>query len=621
MILFSMNFSVKKVLSLSVFYIIIISLFIYFWKWIDPVLIDFKQQPVFLFDLRFLREYLVLPAGFAEYLSLFISQFFHFALFGAFLFILILYLVIILTRKLLHIFLPDDYVFILQFLPALLLTYLHSQYYYTLKPDIIIIASVLFTLLYNHLINKGNLIKIPLFIISSAVLVLLFGGISLILFSLLVVFSEIKMQKIKSIPLVIVFVVIASALPFLVGLYTPYMNTDRVYLDIFISGKNFRPGIASYALFLFYPVVILPGIILFRKISGNNPAENISRGRTLVAAIIRIAVPVIFLIITLRFSGNKNEKALIQLNYYAEREDWEAVFRAGEILSPENRLVMFQLNRALYHTERLTEDLFSYKQLWGQDGLILTRYYNSKILEQISDYYFDLGFIKESLHWAYEALTKYELNPAVLKRIALSNIILGEYKIAAKFLAILSKSVIHRKWAHKYISYLDNHDLIEADPVILEKRDLMPKSDHYSNSEEPEFDLYSLLQENPKNKMAFEYFIASCLLRHDIGNVIKNLHYLLDLNYAAIPKNIEEAILVYILFQNGQNIHLEPYYISNTTAQRFNRYNDILYNKHKNDLKAAKKDLALHFRDTYWYYLHYVSPITTKKEIKERSPE
>jgi hypothetical protein len=616
-----MNLNVKKILNLSVFYIIIISLFIYFWKWIDPVLIDFKQHPIFLFDFGFLREYLVMPAGFAEYFSLFISQFFHFALIGALLFILILYLVIILTRKLLSIFLPGSYVFVLQFLPAFLLTYLHSQYFYTLKPDIIIIASILLTLVYSYFINKGNLFKIPLFIICAAVLVLLFGGISLILFSFFVVFSEIKMTKIKCIPRVIVFIIIASALPFLVGFYTPYMNTDKVFLDIFISEKNYQPGIDLYALFLSYPVVILSGLILFWKIRGNDPVEDIFRGRLLIPALIQTAIPVIFLIITLRFSGNKYEKALIQLNYYAEKEDWEAVFRAGEILSPENRLVLFQLNRALYHTERLTEDLFSYKQLWGQDGLILTRYYNSKILMPISDYYFDLGFMKESLHWAYEAFTKYELDPVVLKRIALSNIILGEYDIARKFLTILSKSVIHSKWAKKYLRYLDSNDLIEADPVIREKRDLMPKHDHYANREQLEIDLYSLLQENPKNKMAFEYFIASCLLRHDIGSVIKNLHYLHDLNYPGIPKNIEEAILVYILFQSGENIHLEPYYISNTTAQRFNRYNDILYNKHKNDLKAAKKDLALHFRDTYWYYLHYVSPITTKKEIKERSPE
>jgi hypothetical protein len=616
-----MTYSIKKVLNLAIFYLIIILLFIYFWKWVNPVLIDFKQQPVFLFDFKFLKDYLVIPGGLAEYLSLFISQFFHFALLGALIFTLILYLVIIISRKLLSLFLPMDYVFVLQFLPALLLTHLHSQYSYTLKPDIIVIISISLTLVYNYFINKRILFRISLFAVSSVILGLFFGGISLILFSFLVILCEIKNKKNKYIQAIIAFVVISFVLPFLVGLYTPYMNVEKTFFDIFVPERNYKPGATLYTIFLFYPVIILSGIILFRKTPVNNLVNFKYRGRLLNITIIQTAIPLIFLVLILIFSYRKYDKALIELNYNAEIENWEAVLKAGKMLSPENRLVLFQLNRALYHTDRLMEDLFSYEQLWGQDGLILTRYYNSKILMPISDYYFDLGYIKESRHWAYEAFTKYELDPVVLKRIALSNLILGEYIIAKKFLKILSKSVIHRKWANKYLEYINNKDLIAYDSVIQEKRNLMPKHDYYANIYEPEIDLFNLLGENPKNKMAFEYFIANSLLRHDIGNVIENLHYLSELNYKKIPRHIEEAILLYVLFQKGKSIQLKPYRISNITAQRFNRYNHILYNKHKNDIKDAQKDLALYFKNTFWYYLHYISPITTKKEIKERSLE
>jgi hypothetical protein len=617
----NMNVCVKNVINISTFFIIIILLFIYFWKWIDPALIDFKQQPFFLFDSKFLMDYLVFPGGLAEYLSLFISQFFHFSLPGALILILIFSLVIILTRKLLSRFLPMDYILILQYIPVLLLVYLHSQYTYTLKPDIIIIISVLLTLLYNYYINKGNLFRIALFVLCSGLLVFLLGGVSLILFSLLVILSEIRNKKDKYILMVMVFLIISFILPFLIGLYNPYMNIDKAFFDIFIPQKDYMPGVTLYALLLFYPLIALSGIILSGITSGYNLTGNKHRGRKLITIVIQTAIPVILLLLTLKYSYNKNNKALIELNYYAEKENWEAVLNAGKILSPENRVVLAQLNRALYHKGRLTEDLFSYKQLWGENGLILTRYYNSKILMPISDYYFDLGYIKESSHWAYEALTKYEMAPIVLKRIALSNLILGEYKIAGKFLTILSKSIIHRKWTNKYLKYLNNDDLVKSDPVIREKRELMPKHDYYAINDQPEKNLYNLLEENPKNNMAFEYLMASYLLRHDIGNVIKNLHYLTELNYTKIPRHIEEAILVYIVFQTGVKIQLEPYKISNITVQRFNRYNNILYKGHKNDLKAAQKDLALNFGDTFWYYLHYLSPITTKREIKERSLE
>jgi len=616
-----MNYSIKKVLNLSIFYVIIISLFVYFWKWIDPALIDFKQQPVFLFDFKFLKDYLVLPGGLAEYLSLFISQFFHFTIPGTIIFILVFYLIILLTRKLLSIFFLADYVFVLQFLPVFFLIHLHSQYSYTLKPDIIVIISVSLSLVYNYFISKRNLFKISLFIACAAFLVLLFGGISLIIFSLLVILLEIKKKNKEFIPVIITYVVIVFLFPLLVGLYTPYMNTEKVFFDILISEKDYSPGVTLYALFLFYPVIILSGVILFRKGPVSSLITDTNRGKMLITGIIQTATPILFLLITLKFSYNKYDKALIELVYYAEKEDWQAVLKAGEMLPPENRFVLFQLNRALYHSDRLMDDLFNYNQLWGQDGLILTRYYNSKILMPISDYYFDLGYIKESRHWAYEALTKYELEPIVLKRIALSNLILGEYKISKKFLTILSKSVIHKKWANKYLNYINNEELIESDPVIQEKRDLMPKHDYYANNNEPEVNLVNLLEDNPKNKMAFEYLIANSLLRHDIGNVIRNLHYLSELNYPEIPKHIEEAILLYIIFQKGEDIQLKPYQISNMTTERFRRYNNILYNKHKNNLRAARYDLSKYFGNTFWYYLHYVSPITTKREIKERSYE
>lgn len=616
-----MNNSIKKILNISIFYIVIVSLFIYFWKWIDPILIDFEQQPVFLFDLKFLSDYFVMPGGIAEYLSLFISQFFHFGILGAFIIILILYLIILLTRRLLSVFFPADIVFVLQFLPLFFLTHLHSQYSHTLRPDIIIIISILLTLAYNYVINKGPLFRISIFTLCSIFLTFLFGGISLILFSLLVVLLEIKNRKNKYVQIIIVYIVISSVLPFLIGLYSPYMNVKKTFFDMFLPERNYQPYITLYALFLLYPVVILTGIIISSIARAGNLFNEMNRQKMLVTTIIQTVIPVVFLLFTLKFSYNKYDKALIEIDYFAEQEDWQSVLETGEILSHENRLVLFQLNRALYHSGRLTDDLFSYNQIWGQDGLILTRYYNSRILMPISDYNFDLGYIKESLHWAYEALTKYELAPVVLKRIALSNLILGEYKISEKFLTILSKSVIHRKWANKYLNYINNKDLIESDLIIQEKRDLMPKHDYYANNNKPEIDLYNLLRENAGNKMAFEYFIVNSLLRHDIGNVIKNLHYLPELNYSKIPKHIEEAILVYIIFQKGENIQLKPYQISRSTAENFNRYNNILYNKHKNDLKAAQHDLAEYFSNTFWYYLHYVSPITTKKEIKERRME
>ncbi len=616
-----MNNKIRKVFNVITTVVVFAVLFLYFLKSVDPRLIDFSQQPIFLTGMNFFNDYLVLPGGLAEYISLFISQFFHFALAGTILLLLVLYFILFLTRKLLLIFFPPDYVHIIQFIPVFLLAYLHSKYSYTLKPDIIILVSLLFVTGYYYFINKRIVLRIALFIVAAAVSIMFFGGVSLMLFSSLAIILEIGNKKGGSALIAVLYFIIAAVFIFVVGTYSPYMNFDKVMFDIFIPEKYYKPFLALYPLFLSYPALMITGLIFSGRMPDimlkGDEHKTINR---IVASLISI-IPVILLLITIRFSYNKDDKALIELNYYANNNDWYFVLKAGEKLPLKNRIVLFQINRAMYFRGRLLDDLFNYDQIWGEDGLILTRYYNSRILMPISDYYFDLGYIKESLHWANEALTKNDFQPDAVKRIALSYLILGEYKKARKYLNLLSKSITYRKWARHYLKYLDNEDLITSDPLLRKKRDLMPKHDYFANINEPGIDLYNLLQENPQNKMAFEYFIAVLLLKHDIGHVINNLHYLSGLNYSHIPRHIEEAVLLYLLRRGESEAQLGSLSISAPTRDSFSNYNTILSAKYRGNLQLARQELSEKYRNTLWYYLHYISPITTKREIKERSIE
>jgi hypothetical protein len=616
-----MNYKIRKIFNVITTIVVFAVLFVYFWRSVDPRLIDFSQQPIFFRGMIFFNDYLILPGGLAEYISLFISQFFHFALAGTILLLLILYFVMFLTRKLLLIFFSSDYVHIIQFIPVFLLVYLHSKYSYTLKPDIIILVSLLFAAGYYYFINKRIVLRIILFIVAAVVSVLFFGGVSLMLFSSLAIILEIGNKKGTSALIAILYFIIAAVFIFVVGSFSPYMNFDKVMFDIFIPERYYKPFLALYPLFLFYPALMITGLIFSGRMQDimlkGDEHKTINR---IIASLISI-IPVILILITIRFSYDKDDKALIELNYHADNNDWYYVLKAGEKLPPNNRLVLFQINRALYYRGKLLDDLFSYNQIWGEDGLVLTRYYNSRILMPISDYYFDLGYIKESLHWANEALTKNEFQPDAVKRIALSYIILGEYKKARKYLNLLSKSIIYRKWARHYLNYLDNEDLITSDPLLRKKRDLMPKRDYFAHINEPELDLYYLLQENPQNKMAFEYFIALLLLKHDVGHVVNNLHYLSELNYNHIPRHIEEAVLLYLLSRGESEAQLGSISISKLTRDSFSNYNTILTAKYRGNLHLAQQELSEKYRNTLWYYLHYVSPITTKREIKERSIE
>jgi hypothetical protein len=131
----------------------------------------------------------------------------------------------------------------------------------------------------------------------------------------------------------------------------------------------------------------------------------------------------------------------------------------------------------------------------------------------------------------------------------------------------------------------------------------MPESDFLVSPTEPELCLEELLK-NTKNKMAFEYFMAYCLLEGQIGRFTKHLHRLNYFDYPKIPRHFEEAMLIYNQLTGGKDVTLPGKEISEETIRKFNDFNNIMA-KHKKDKKAAHSDLKK-YRDTYWFYgLYY----------------
>ena len=123
---------------------------------------------------------------------------------------------------------------------------------------------------------------------------------------------------------------------------------------------------------------------------------------------------------------------------------------------------------------------------------------------------------------------------------------------------------------------------------------------------EPELCLEELLK-NTKNKMAFEYFMAYCLLEGQVGRFVKSLQRFNDYDYPKIPRHFEEAMLIYNQLTGGKGIALQGKEISDQTIRKFDDFNNIM-SKHKKDKQAARRELTK-YRDTYWFYgLYYFKP-------------
>ncbi len=603
-------FPAIRITSLVLFFILI---FIYFTAFLNPVLIDFHQQPLFLKGKFFINNFLENQGGMIEYFSLFLSQFFAYKIWGGLILSLSVTLSVVLTGKILEVVYSKTSAFLLQFIPGCILIMIHGKYNSGLSVDLIYITGILFSLAYIKADKIPDFIKIAALPLISVFLFWFSGSTSLLFFSIAIIAIVLRDKNKKAVIITIALQVITV----LVSIYVVSRISAHFDFKTLLHGnisKEINPD--NYwlqaILYASLPLSIIVSVIL--KSNSATKAKKDNQKFLLIgipAAVLALVAASIII------SFDKKGKEMIMMNYYAKDSQWGKVIEASGKLPVEDRKVIFQINRALYHEGKLLDEAFSYPQYWGEKGLILTSQYSKEVLGMCSDLYYDMGHIKGSLHWAYEALTKYDNSPDIIKRIVLSNIILGENKTAEKYASMISGSVIHKKWAEKYLTYAEGVKPIENDAVLAGKRKLVPVDHFFSNTSHPISDLHNLVSQNPENKMAFEYFIMNAMLIHDLASVVKQIKGFEKLQYKSLPRHVEEALMLFMTLNDQYRPDLGKYRISKETSQRFTEFSKILM-KHKGNRKAAQSDLSNGFKDTYWYYIQYISPITTKREFKEK---
>jgi hypothetical protein len=552
-------------------------------------------------------------------MALFFFQFFYFGWLGPLIISALLLAIFIAVYRLIERMGNVRPALILAFLPVTLLLVLQNHYDF---PVIIIVKylfSLVFFLLYLKIANKYRI----LFIHLSGLIYYTLGGWAYLFYVVLCILYELLFSRdSKRFIYTGLNIVTYFLYPYIAARYLFAITLTEAYIyivpyEFYYEPVLFKPTFYFYLCYLSLPVlmVMIFGYSKYVKTELKHRSKQLSGWQHLLIQSIIIILLGIFV---LKFSYKQEEKRKIQIDYLAEQGQWKELLALSVEIDEYDRQVNFNVNRGLYHTGRLLDDLFTYTQLLGTDGLFIDRILGSQVAIPASDLYFDLGHINASQVLAYEGQTKFKYNPRILKRLALTNIINEKYIVAKKFLDLLKKSILHRKWVSYYENCLFNKSLVESDSLIQSKRELRPKFDFFINRNNPNHDLILLLRENGDNKMAFEYLMAYYLLECKMGDLIQHLKKFRDLGDRKIPRHIGEALLlIKAMSPPNVDIDLNEYNINPHTVEQFRRFNKILFESFKDDVKA-KQLLEKQFKNTYWYYVRYVNPKQTKVRLKER---
>lgn len=585
----------------------------------------------------FLEYYLAFSGGPAEYMALFISQFFDSNFIGSaiiaasgFLISFFLFKTIYLRwgkLNLMFLLVPLAQIILLAFM-------CDYKYHFSVTVNMLIVSGFLFlctaiekrvdfTIVYHTLI-AGAL----LYYISGGMYFLIFMGSSLIL---LAGKPWKKMLLNGSVIILITFLV-----PFLVQRYIFLSSLNNSFFrstpDVAVMLRYSRP------LLFYIGLVTIPAVILLTGISAiplvpkrkdqalrKNPGKSkikkkgvlpLKINKWKIGVAVQVFVLTVASVIILYKVYQPVEKAKVEIDYNASHQNWEKVITMSEKMETYDRMVNFQYNRALLNTGLLIEKLFYFEQILGSQGLFLDKPFTSEVALPNSDIYFDLGNIDESQRYAFESETLMKNSPRVLKRLILNCIIINKMEAANTYINILANNPMEKKWVVKYRGYISNSNMATFDSLIVKKRMDMSQTEGMFGT--PPLKLISQLEKNPQNKAAFESLIAFDLMEHDVVSLTEDLKYLSRLNYQKLPVALEEAIILY-RSQLKNNVLFNMIRISESTTERFREFAKLT-SAAKGDREKAKQATQA-FKNTYWYYVLFLSPKVTNLKLETRPVE
>jgi hypothetical protein len=603
---------------------------------IDVSLHHHFQQTAWQSTSVFGHYFMTFAGGPAEYMALFISQFFYSNWVGSLIIsvfgLLICYLIfksIDIRREKLHLSF-----FIIPLIQIILMALMCDyKFHFAVIFNLFMVSFFLF--ICTALQKKEGFTISYHNIVAGIFLYYISGGMYFLIFML----SSIFLLPVKSIKVL----VINTVFLFFMALLVPYV-AHRYIFPASLNSSFFRstPDVAAMLRYgrpiLFYitlaiiPVVVLLGnLTVLTKIYRNKTISLKNKTSTKCGLQkvfklkyniwpVAIAIQLLLLIAVsgyVLYTGFKPmEKFKIEISYEASQQNWEQVIALCSKQKAYDRMVNFQFNRALMNTGQLLEKLFNYEQLLGSQGLFLDKPFASEVALPNSDIYFDLGNIDESQRYAFESETLMANSPRVLKRLILNCLIMNNPDAANTFLNVLASNPMEKKWVENYRRYIEKPELADVDSLILKKRADMNKTEGMLGT--PPLKLISQLERNPQNKAAFECLIAFDLLEHDLASLTEDFQYIGKMNYQKLPVILEEAI---VLFRSHtrNNEFLNRIRVSKQTTDRFNEFAKLT-SAAKGDRNKAKLKTA-DFKNTYWYYVLFLSPKVTNVKLETRPVE
>jgi len=600
-------------------------LFLHLWLLIDPRLVCHSvgiTTHYYPFSFHsgwpFLRQHLVRPGGFTEYVTRFITQFFCFGWVGALIVTAVAWSLSACTA-----FMSGcagrarcDF---FRYVPAISLLVMYGAYAHPLGPALSILAGLLGFALYVRVAPNSAARRLPVLVLACATLYQVAGAASL-LFPIMVGVYELLVARRTALSLVAWLA--ALAIPWIMGRLFG-LDPLSPYWDLVIFDAGAGAGRWSYALAVFFPILLAasaawsalanrrPSRPPDRRSRKPAPAPTRSPGNRLAwqwrwSGLLSTGTAYLAAGAAAWISFDALARTVREIDYYSEKEEWPAVLESATRLSRQRYDVRSHRNimLALYHSGQLADRMFHYPQPPADD-----LYRTPEKLRDVGTYFqesrlfLELGLVNMAEKAAYEALETCGDLPAVLEELAVINLVKGRPETASTILGALAEHPLCRRAAREVLGRVEADPSQESDIRVACIRRNMLDQDSVSRKLTAEDLLLALLAKNPHNRMAFEFLMAYVLVDARPERIAAGLERLKDFSYSKTPRHFQEAMAV-CAYVTGIPLTIPGHAVDPEVRDRLSAFLEILARAPSRET-AIRNALAAGFGDSYFFYFKF----------------
>lgn len=534
-----------------------------FWDVRYPFALTYQEQAqLFLFDCDYFVQRMADPSGLAIYVAEFLVQFDNLVMLGA---LLMAFLFMLVQRLTWHLMQQKAY-YALSFVPVVMLWCAMGDENVMMTYAVALVMTMGAILLLRRCQQLHKFVRYAIVIIAIPLLYWLIGPMVLLV-------------AVCILPLSVVW---ALAVILLSAHYLPY-SMLRVVLGV---GYYRSPELMPYLL-IAIPVVVA-GLYWTYQLISNMKSTNV---KEMLACVVVVGLAIV--IIPLNYNAKTYE--MMEYDYLVRVADWDGVIRKAEQKIPDTPTSVSVTNLALAMNNQLGDRIFDFYQR-GSEGLLPDIDNNYPVLQLLGEIYFRLGLVNTAQRLAFEAMEaipNYNKSPRVMKRLAETNMINGEYKVAEKYLKMLEKTIFYRLWAKRMMAMLGNEKAINEHPLYGTLRQYRLQEDFLFSDKELDKICGHLVMHNPDNQLAIQYLLMIPLLDRDEQRFMQYFQYV-QKKVKYNPRSCQEAVALAYMQQYGK---LPDGLVSPYVAQQLNEFGRIYSSAGKDapELRA--------FKNTAWYYL------------------